>query len=87
MKKVRPREQVKEPPILNKENLIARAEVRIYASADRVWNALVNPEIIKRFIEEGKIRGLNPDSINYYAASYTGGSSRNHQDPLRGRED
>ena len=50
MKKVRPREQVKEPPILNKENLIARAEVRIYASADRVWNALVNPDIIKRYM-------------------------------------
>ena len=50
MRKARSRKQVEEPPILNKENLIARAEIRIYASADRVWNALVNPEIIRRYM-------------------------------------
>ena len=50
MRKTRPRKQVEKPPILNRENLIAWAEVRIYATADRVWNALVNPEIIRQYM-------------------------------------
>jgi len=50
MRKARSRKQAEKPQILNKENFIARAEVRIYATASRVWDALVNPEIIKRYM-------------------------------------
>jgi len=32
------------------KKLIARAEVRIYASGSRVWDALVNPEIIRHYM-------------------------------------
>ena len=31
-------------------NYIAKAETTIYASADKVWNALTNPEIIKQYM-------------------------------------
>ena len=50
MRKARSRKQMEEPQTLNKENLIARTEVRIFATASRVWDALVNPEIIKRYM-------------------------------------
>ena len=32
------------------ENLIAKASVTINASSEKVWDALVNPEAIKRYM-------------------------------------
>ena len=35
---------------MEQNNLIAKAEVIINASADKVWNALTNPAIIKKYM-------------------------------------
>ncbi len=50
MKKAEIREPVEKPGSGNRNTFIARAEVKIYARPDRVWEALVNPEIIRRYM-------------------------------------
>ena len=50
MKKAKARKQEEESQILNKESFIARAKVKIYAPSKKVWDALVNSEIIRQYI-------------------------------------
>ncbi len=37
---------------MEQNNLIAKAEVTINVPADNVWDALTNPEIIKKYMLE-----------------------------------
>jgi|GEM_PF-195364 len=50
MKKVSAGEQDTEPGSGSGKNFIARAEVKIYARPGRVWEALLDPEIIRRYM-------------------------------------
>ncbi len=50
MKKVSAGEQDTEPGSGGGKNFIVRAEVKIYARPARVWEALVSPEIIRRYM-------------------------------------
>jgi uncharacterized protein YndB with AHSA1/START domain len=36
-------------------NLIARAQIKIHASQNRVWEALVNPEQIKKYMFDTEV--------------------------------
>jgi uncharacterized protein YndB with AHSA1/START domain len=50
MKKTKSRKPVEKPQTLNKESFIARAEVKIFAPSKKVWEALVNSEIIRQYM-------------------------------------
>src|SRR4030043_830847 len=50
MKKVSAGEQDTEPGSGGGKNFIGRAEVKIYARPARVWEALISPEIIRRYM-------------------------------------
>ncbi len=50
MKKAEIREPSEKPGSVSRNTFIARAEVKIYARPGRVWEALVNPETIRRYM-------------------------------------
>jgi uncharacterized protein YndB with AHSA1/START domain len=41
---------------MRKGNIVAKAEIRIDASVDKVWNALISPSIIKKYMFGADVR-------------------------------
>jgi DNA invertase Pin-like site-specific DNA recombinase len=77
-----------EPIVVDWVDEIQDAEhVAEYGNLIADYRLIFNFEIIKKFIDEGKIHQLNPYSSNYYSPSYTRRSPRDNKNSFGGWKD